>query len=235
VTSLRIYVAGEGPNDIGDLAKEPVYRPDRRQEGFLQPAIRALRSGDEVHFDGSKITLLAKARFADLRTGLGQRAAAAYRIASAAGADAVVVVHDVDKAATGRATLQEARRSHQLVRQHLLDGFTMASDGSLSTAVGTPCRCIEAWALGDLDAVSTVAALLKKPSLPTPPEELWGKPHDPQSNHPKQVLRRIFGGEAGTQEYCDIAAVADPGAVETNCPLSFAPFAQEIRALVPRS
>jgi hypothetical protein len=101
---------------------------------------------------------------------------------------------------------------------------------------GIPKEVIEAWILGDEGAFQR-ALDRPRPALPRKPEELWGKPSDPQGNHPKQVLKRrlaeLLGSDSAAhfaRAKLGVAAEADPIAFAAACPVRFAPFADELRS-----
>lgn len=228
---MKIFVAGEGPTDVGDLAKDPAFRERRPREGFVQPVIRNLRPNDTVRFDGRKVMVLSREGFTELKAGLAKQASGAYRLAKTLGCDAVVVIHDVDRTQGKPVSQLERERRTAEVRRTIQDGFASVEDGSLATGIGTPCRCIEAWALGDKEAVVSLGALGDENAVPDRPEELWGQPKDPASNHPKCVLKRLLGGTISTDVYRALGEVSDPNKIQQSCPLSFSPFAEDVVSL----
>ena len=56
---------------------------------------------------------------------------------------------------------------------------------------------IEAWALGDQNAVAAAATRTGSGEEHSRPELLWGDEKDQNSNHPKQVLKRSLGKKVG--------------------------------------
>lgn len=95
----------------------------------------------------------------------------------------------------------------------------------------TPCRMLEAWALGDraaLDAV--VGKKLDESQLPDDPEDLWGDEADPRSDHPKCVLARVLRSKASSDVFEELARESSPKTLRRSCPDSFAPFAAEMEA-----
>jgi len=232
VSELFVFIAGEGPTDIGELAGDPVYRSRRPREGFVQPVVRSLRPNDRVHFDGRKIMSLGRQGFDDLSSGLERQAAGAVAIGRGIGADAVLILHDVDREQGTTASPRERARQIQTIRAAIESGAASVAGGDMQgIVIGTPCRCIEAWVLGDVDAVESVARTGSTPRLSKPPEELWGAPNDPSSNHPKCVLVRIFGGDFQTDDYAAIGVRANIATMRAACPDTFEPFAAGVEAL----
>ena len=230
----RVFLAGEGPSDIGDLAHEPQYRGDG--EGFIQPLLRKLVDDVEIEFDGAKIAFLPGKRAAGV-IGHGEKARRALALAAASEATAVVFIKDVDRTAGVKQTERDARRRIDEMRKQIETGFAAAREKSpeLSNVVAvaaTPCRMIEAWALADPEALRTVGA--NPAEAPEHPELLHGDERNPQSNHPKRVLERAFGRAANREDFAAIATEADVTTLKRRCPLSFAPLAAEVRGAAQR-
>jgi hypothetical protein len=228
----RVFLAGEGPSEIGDLADEEQYRQGR--EGFLQPLLRKL-VGDalELEFDGRKIAYLPGKRMAGV-PGHGQMAGRALALAFASEAAALVFIKDVDRGAGVKQTEHDARRRLREMGKEIRAGFDAARSTSpelsdLVALAATPCRMIEAWALGDAEALGSAGA--SAADVPAKPELLHGDERDPQSNHPKRVLERALGHPAGRDDFAAIAEAADVETLERRCPLSFRPFAIAARAV----
>jgi hypothetical protein len=92
----------------------------------------------------------------------------------------------------------------------------------------TPLRMIEAWALGDADAVSAVAGEDGDASaVPSHPEETWGDEEDRVSRHPKCLLRRALARDPTPEDFAALAEAARVEVLREKCPASFAPFAEE--------
>lgn len=232
--SCRVFLVGEGPSDIGDLFDIASYR--RGSEGFLQPLLRNMvGAGIALEFiDGRRLTALPRLPGRGdhgLTSGMqARKAAQALALAVESGADALVFSCDLDKTGGQRATVAERRRRLRDLRASIEEGFartrTINRDATrVLTAIAIPARMIEAWALGDRQAL---AALLEadRRDLPYPaPEELWGDDTDPGSHHPKQVWRRVTRGALTFRE---VGEHADPAVLRAECPDSFAPFASEI-------
>lgn len=182
---MRVFLVGEGRHDIGDLAAAPPHRGS--DPGFLQPVVEEI-VGPRVEFDGQKVSLLGKKRVRGLREALERKAWVASVLAQNAEADLLVFVADLDRGSgmgKRRATVDISRKSNVIRR-----GCETNTGGQLECVPGIPCRTIEAWALGDLAAVESLLGTGKSIRLPggKGPEELWGAPGDPKSNHPKMVV-----------------------------------------------
>jgi hypothetical protein len=205
---MRIFLVGEGPTDIGELAVEYPYRDGR--EGFLQPLIRTMIGGP-CEFDGTAIKLLGKKTVKTKPTARKRKADHAMLVAHAMESELLVYSIDSDHHF-------EERRS---------DLQTRFQDGPVPFAIAMPKESIEAWALADSNAVAAAGGA----PPPNHPEELWGHSHQPDSSHPKSVLRRLFNGTLERDTYAQIAANARPSELCSRCPVSFRPFADEVSAV----
>ena len=145
---------------------------------------------------------------------------------------------------------KKAERFRTLARQNNSAGavFVIDSDGDLEKkqrdvtqgrdagpadlpmAVGVAHPCVEAWLLADAGAIRRGIGLSSSPALPEDPEVLSPKKDNKQ--HPKPVLARAAGSrdrDLGAKEKDAIAtAMNDMDLVRRRCPLSFAPFADEV-------
>jgi hypothetical protein len=112
-------------------------------------------------------------------------------------------------------------------------GFDSVKDaGHVLRVKATPLRMIEAWALGDADAVKAVAGKHgASAAIPSEPEEAWGDKRDPASDYPKCILRRALGRDATAEDFADLAERGDVERLRATCPVSFAPFADEAAAV----
>lgn len=224
---MRVFLVGEGPHDIGDLAGVPGFRDGR--PGFLQPIVEKV-IGARAVFDGSKVALLGRRRVSRRRQALEAQAELAAALAVNAESELLIFVRDLDGGSSPR------RRNPAADLQKMSDEIRRGSGSSLGDEMacvpGIACRTIEAWALGDGNAVAAACGLQKAAELPEgkTPEQLWGKPRDPNSNHPKMVLRTIVGDKPTRGDFAAIAEQADLDTIRTSCSLSFEPFAAALEA-----
>lgn len=155
----KVFVAGEGASDIGDLCRPRAFRSGR--EGYLQPILRKL-GGDDValELDGAQIRTLGRTRIKTPAKLYSTHAAQAYAMAAVGGADVVVFCHDVDRVPGTKRSMHEARKQMAEITASVERGFADArreAGMALATVVATPCRTIDAWALGDPAALVRVA------------------------------------------------------------------------------
>jgi hypothetical protein len=97
-------------------------------------------------------------------------------------------------------------------------------------AVGVAHPCIEAWLLTDASAIKRAIGLAQQPDVPADPE-LLPPPRRDRVQNPKVVLGRCAGKNQplSSEKASKIAnEIRDLNAVRTRCPISFAPFADEV-------
>ncbi len=231
----RVYLVGEGPDDVGDLSRLPgMRRADNRREGFFQPILRKLAGVElELDFEGTKLSALGKERLTSPRQRYARHAEQAHALAVEEGCSALVFAADVDKMCGERASMKEAKKRTEAIVSAIEKGFQAARKTlpHIPTIIATPCRMIEAWALGDPDALAQVSGENIDRSVCRRPEELWGSKANPASGHPKRVLERLVGSRVSV---ADIAEAAALEALEKACPMSFWPFARAVRQEVKR-
>jgi hypothetical protein len=218
--AFTVFIAAEGPSELGDLAGAPQWRSTRApREGFLQPMLRKLL-GEDVAFEGQKITLLGRFDAKRKLEGHADRAAKALRLASTLVEDCRVVVfaHDVDNASGEKRNATERARRVKTLNEEIDAGFAVVEGADRVRRVkATPLRMIEAWALGDASAVCGVAGTKGgAEAVPTRPEEMWGDERDQASSHPKCVLRRALGRDPTPEDFADLAEAADVGTLRVS-------------------
>lgn len=229
--AYTVFIAAEGPSELGELAGAPQWRsPGRPREGYFQPTLRKLL-GEDVAFEGQKITLLGRFDAKQKLKGHADRAAKALRLASTLveGCRVLVFAHDVDKASGEKRNATERARRVKALHEEIEAGFAAVGGADHVLRVkATPLRMIEAWALGDAAAVQAVAGKDGEPAaIPRHPEETWGDERDRASGHPKCVLRRALGRDPTPEDFAEVARGADIHVLRASCPASFAPFADE--------
>lgn len=184
--------------------------------------------GGQTEFKGRKLSLLPKARTRSLGDALARRGLMAALIAEQQGAELLVLVTDLDR---GSGRKDRPARAIEQKQVPIARGCGEA-EAEVAHVIGIACRTIEAWALGDLAAVGSIGA--GRAALPPGknPEQLWGKPRDPGSNHPKFVLARALDRRATSDDLRRIAEQADLEQVAMSCPLSFRPFWEELEGAI---
>lgn len=223
--SMKVFIVAEGPSEMGDLGRSTHQRP---REGYLQPMLRKLLCMP-LEFEGQKITLLGRFEKGRKLEGHADRAAKALALASTIdGCRVLVFAKDVDREPGKKKSTTERRRKLREMREQIDKGFDAVKGAEdLLRIKATPCRMIEAWALGDRQAIKRVAKNGDLKAIPSDPEETWGDEHDPKSNHPKRLLERALGRKVSADDFADLAEYADVPTLKRSCPDSFAPFVKE--------
>ena len=236
MTSMhRVLIVAEGPSEIGGLnALSGFSRTSGRNsppvvEGYIPPMLRKLLD-TAVAIEAQRVTRIG--RFETPLKGHADRAAKALVIAATSGYSLLVFVKDVDRQPGKKKSARERKKKLSAMHAEIEKGFGRVKDASDVVRVkATPCRMIEAWALGDADAVATVGGRgANRAEVPARPEGIWGAEDDPKSLHPKCALRRALGREADAKALQDLASEAQPEVLKQTCPESFMPFAREVAA-----
>lgn len=214
----RSYLlVGEGPHDIGRASDDP------DSTGVLTELLHTLLEQE------AGIPRVAMAfnshRVKDIRThgrGLAGKVRAAMALAEIQGADAVFVVVDRDGPAN-RSRLPELKQGRS-------DGRAKAI--ATPTVVGCAVEAVEAWVLGDAEAVSRVLGV-RVDHVPAHPETLAGK--RTSGKHPKDVLRDLIRSSRNSADdlegvYVRIAQETDVKLLQEKCPEGFGELARDMRS-----
>jgi hypothetical protein len=206
-----IEVIGEGKTDVGPL-KTP-GRIELPTEGVVPILLHKLCGRP------TEMRVIRRS-FADLQRkgGLDRKVAFEKVQAPISGYDAVVFVVDTEGERPDR-----KRKVMAAGRDEKLPDYPMA--------IGVAHPCIEAWLLADAPAIARGLGLSNAPQVPQEPEALPA-PQKRSSNDPKIVLARCAGQQnpLSSSDTTKIAiAIENPAVIERKCPVSFAPFAAEVR------
>ena len=223
MTTVRVFVCGEGRHDIGTAIDEIRYD---ETEGWLQCLLRRLL-GDEVEFVAVRRNRLViqrreQRKYRPLPMGHGTKALAAKLRAKAEGFDIVVFMADADSRRV---------RDWRRIRDQIYAGFDFI-DG-VAAVPCVPMSTSESWLLSDIVAWVELG-LVDESALPRRPEHIWGSRTDSGSNHPHQYFRRVCEN-AGVSDSQDtrvqLALRLNVDTVRRACPTSFDSFVTEIHAM----
>lgn len=226
---MKVLLAGEGPTDHGSenrTGKRMVW-----DEGACQPILRKCAGGKELIFEvivpskwKAVPTFQERRRRPRALPGHAKKAWACYALAVLGECQVAVVLVDCD------------RRSLEEIRNELQQGFERAKskiNGDIPTVRMVPLKTIESWLLSDENAFETVTGVpLTGRQRISHPEDLWGDPSDPESNHPKAKLNRMLRGSrlsANPETYALIAEQINLDTLILRCPDSAAPFVEEAK------
>lgn len=208
----KVFVVAEGPSEIGDLDQlAGGGRGARSAEGYIPPILRKCL-GERVEITTQRVSRFDRGDKPVRVKGHGVRAAMALALALVDGCDVLVFVKDVDRQPGRKKSALERRNKIATMHEQIEEGFASV-DGAENVvrAKATPCRTIEAWALGDATALAAVARTsVRAAKLTRRPEELWGADSDPASDHPKCVLERSLGARPTSRVFEDLARESSP-------------------------
>ena len=239
----NILLTGEGPDDYG--WKD--FQTGEWTEGAAAKLIRkcAMENGFEVTFefadrkDVSNIKLQGR----NLK-GLSGKAIPArkfYMYLREQKMECGVFYCDADRDAGSRNDENTARKRYQQVHDEIWEGGNPSTD-TVSVIPMVALRMVEAWLLSDSAAYEAVygedAVKKAKLKLPQHPELLWGKKDDPDSDYPKNVMKKVchlleqFSREKfGRQIYIGLAENSNIDEIARKCPISFQNFREELKYL----
>jgi hypothetical protein len=125
------------------------------------------------------------------------------------------------------------RKKYQAVQ----DAFSDAGIPSDIKALAiVPKEMTESWLLSDVKALNKLnPGRSSSVSLSPNPENLWGQKEDPESDYPKNYIRRNLeklDAEINRDTYSQIAENSDIEVIRHRCPLSFGQFYADMQALI---
>lgn len=232
----KILLCGEGPQDMG---ANPINDPRTGQisnlEGWMQPLIRKLADDDAI----LDFIRLPRQRLMSMTGGKAPRldlpghAQAAYNaMRQAVLEDCSIVVFMVDNDhPNGR-----DRTKWRTICEQVWTGYKKAGQPVCGVAC-IPISASEAWLLADAEAWKQVG----HPDCSQLPgnraECIWGIKGDPDGNRPHEYFARMCRLANLNDNAPDRNLLAEhisTATLKTNCPSSFAPFAEAMEACLAR-
>jgi hypothetical protein len=113
--------------------------------------------------------------------------------------------------------------------------FKTVLPNSIKRLAMVPKEMTESWLLADVKAINLLGDGTKTVDMSKNPENLWGDKHDPNSNYPKNYLKRNLdklGVEYNSESCTRIAENADIEILKHRCPLSFGQFYSDMQAFI---
>lgn len=147
---------------------------------------------------------------------------------------------DADRSTGSSNTVKEAKKRFKEVYEEVEKGANPGLDARRIIPM-IALRMIESWLLSDKKAFEIVYGEKvvgeAGVSFPAKPEYLWGKEEDPQSNYPKNYLKRICQSFNRKHKilfdrrlYADLAEQIDIEMLCEKCPVSFGTFRKDFDA-----
>lgn len=250
---ISILIYGEGPTDCGEL--DPLT--GKLVEGPVEIYIRKiLGDQDKVEFILTDLRKekLARPKFQRIGKSLkghGLKASILMRLAIANKCDSAAYYSDGDRAQGSDARRENVcRKRYNELKNEIISGFASANieksrEDELHGVAIIPMKMIESWLMGDPAAFSCAFSHAeeethknrrqgRQETCPNQPELDWGAHDDPSSNYPKNRLTRIldvYGKNCNRETFCEVAEHSNMDTLRQTCPISFADFYEQVRAL----
>lgn len=232
----KVLLCGEGPTDYGN----PQYGSPYWEEGPAQSLIRKSINGD-IEFTYATKEDVRKKRIQP-RTGVkvSGHGVKSYKLCLIAvdqgDIDNIVCYVDADREhGSGKSELESQRRLQEVYDQ-IKNGFQQfGQERGQNSIPMVPLKMIESWLLADEQAFTRLYGRKPtNPSLPRQPELMWGDENAPNSDHPKNYLKRVlaqYNDRANRDNFKSIAEEININTMRRKCPLSFELFYHDAQAI----
>lgn len=138
-TDKKVFLAGEGPNDLGGWQKEPMYRDEVPYPGILEMLLRKTKPEGWMVVDAIKWQYIRKYRFGENKNADKHNVEVACLKAKEKGCDVIAFSRDSDGDEDREVNVQKGIES----------ASTLLSD-KLGIIGGCAVPCIEGWVLAIL-------------------------------------------------------------------------------------
>lgn len=232
---IKIAMTGEGPTDYGikeygEVSWGPAY-------WYARKLLETCEANIEFVFldkhDVRNMRLQGRRKL----TGMGAPAYKFYLLAKDRGCSAGIFYSDVDRETGKKNTPEEAEKRFRNRYNEICEGLKCAGDSEAYIPM-LPLRMIENWQLADKNAIETAYEItLQDKDVPAKPEFVWGDENDPNSNHPKTLLRRIInsrvkrGNEVCRDKMVEVAQNSRPEVLKSKCSISYGCFSVDIERI----
>jgi len=207
--TIKVIVCGEGPTDVGKKDYNTSVWIDGPAVAYIKNA-----STKKLQIDGIGKNELPKIQKVKCKKGHSVKAERLGRYAILHSYKVAICYVDCDN------------NDFEIIYQDISFGFSFYSHKVIGIPM-IPKAMIESWLVADENAYLKVFGKKpSKPSLPNKPENLWGKKSDPESNYPKNVLKRIvsqFNREPEGWRYA-LARNSNSKTLLLKCPESYGRF-----------
>lgn len=239
--TLKIALIGEGKNDVGVAG-----RLDWK-EGTVQAYVRRFLGEDYLlEFTPLAVSKEETRNEKGLKGGRYRKyqirgvAKKLWRFVKKYGKnsdfDLLIFFSDTDKSTGTRASEKEALKKYNDVVSNIETGGNLITDvmPDIKFIPMIPLRILECWLLGDAAGFQNLGCQTKSKTLPPKPEFVWGSRSNPNSNYPKNYLKRVLENcnlNNDTETFCALVENQDFESLSQTCPISFRPFFDEMVSL----
>ncbi len=207
--TIKVIVCGEGSTDVGKRDYETSQWIDGPAIAYIKNA-----STKKLQIDGIGKNDLPKIQKVKSLKGHSVKARKLGIYAMLHSYKVAICYVDCDK------------NTFEDIYKDITEGFSDYQNKVIGIPM-IPKAMIESWLVADENAFLRVFG--KKPSkpyLPKEPESLWGKKEDPNSNYPKNVLKRVvsqFNDKPEDWRYA-LARNSSSKTLSIKCPVSYGKF-----------
>lgn len=236
---MRIALTGEGPTDYGKRdynTKEWIEGPVQQYAYKIAKSV----TGEKIEFQILEKEDIKKVRVQQRNLkGLEGMSIPARKFAilmKQQNLQKGIFYCDADRSTGMKNNAQEMKKRFRQVYDEVAKGL---EDTEAIPAVAL--SMIECWILGDYHALETVFGItIPKSYILRKPELIWGDKKDPQSDYPKNYLKRMISDtgkrykdfEGNQEEFCEVAKVADRKTLCQSCDISFKQFYDDLCAMI---
>ena len=207
--AIKVIVCGEGPTDVGKMDCDT-------SKWIPGPAIAYIKNAStkKLQIDGIQKNKLPRIQKAKCKKGHSVKAERLCRYAILKSYKVAICYVDCDN------------NDFEAIYSDISCGFSFYSNQVIGIPM-IPKAMIESWLLADEKAfIKVFGKKPSKPPLPKKPESLWGKKEDPNSNYPKNVLKRVvsqFNDKPEDWRYA-LARNSSSKTLSIKCPVSYGKF-----------
>lgn len=215
---MKILIMGEGPTDVGYIDN---------QTGFVE----------------GPVCVLLRHSQRSLRTLHGQGKYAWWEKEKAIeeGADVALFYCDADReGGEDSRDRKNCKKRFDEVKKGIEDGFAAyEGENQVRTMAVVAVKMIESWLMADPESFNKAFGKPKNSKsnrnmFPKNPELEWGAKNQPQSNYPKNQIKRIldqYQQEPNRDTFRKLAEEANIDVLKEKCPISFSDFYNQVQKL----